>query len=156
MAEFRTSPKTVAAKNRLIGIRLAMLTLRIMENWRRLFRDNDSAMIALAIAVIMAERLMRSELDSDLESLTVPMPLEALSKCNISSVAAATGLNRETVRRKVNHLMEIGIVVREDGGIRLAPGFTQQELAGEVVQRQFDEWRRTTFDFLRFEVVTAD
>lgn len=154
MTEFKTSPKAIVAKNRLVGIRLAMLTLRMMENWRRLFRDSDSAMIALAIAVIMAERLMRSELDPDLESLTVPMPLEALSKCNISSVASATGLNRETVRRKVNRLVEIGMVVKEDGGIRLAPGFTQQALAQDVVQRQFDEWRRATADFLRFGLVS--
>ena len=153
MGSFIAVPEAAAAKNRLVGIRLAMLTLRLMENWRRLFGDNDTALIALAIVTIMSERLMRSQLDPAHESLTEPMPLEALTKCNLSSVAAATGLNRETVRRKVNRLIVIGLVVKEDGAIRLAPGFTQQMVARDVVQQQFDEWRRTTADLVRFGVV---
>lgn len=84
------------AKNRLVGIRLAMLTLRMRDNWIRLFGDHQTALIALAIIVIMSERLLRSQLDPELESLVVPMPSEDLAKCNLSSIAAATGLNRET------------------------------------------------------------
>lgn len=153
MKHFVAAPEDVVGKSRLIGIRFAMLTLRLMENWRRIFHDNDTALIALAIAVIMSERLMRTEVEPELETLAVPMPLETLAKCNISSVAAATGLNRETVRRRVNHLISMGMVVKENGAIRLAPGFTQQESVLDVVQQQFDEWRRTTTDLLRFGVV---
>lgn len=92
----------------MIGIRLAMLTLRMRDNWIKLFGDHQTALIALAVVVIMSERLMRSELDPELETLTVPMPTANLAKCNLNSIAAATGLNRETTRRKVDQLVRRG------------------------------------------------
>ena len=36
--------------------------------------------------------------------------------CNALSIAAATGLPRETVRRKMGRLVEMGILVRRDAG----------------------------------------
>jgi len=143
----------VEEKNRLIGIRLAMLTLRMRENWITLFGDHQTALIALAIVVIMSERLMRSELDPELETLAVPMPTAGLAKCNLSSIAAATGLNRETTRRKVDQLVRRGLVVRENGAVWLKPGFTQQKLAGDVVKTQLDELRRALNDMLRIEAL---
>jgi hypothetical protein len=141
------------ARSRLLGIRLAMLTLRMRDNWIKLFGDHQTALIALAIVVIMSERLMRSELDPELETLSVPMPTADLAKCNLSSIAAATGLNRETTRRKVDQLVRRGLVIREAGVIRLKPGFTQQKLAGEVVKTQLDELRRALNDLLRIEAL---
>lgn len=140
-------------KNRLIGIRLAMLTLRMRDNWIKLFGDHQTALIALAIVVIMSERLMRSELDPELETLAVPMPTADLAKCNLSSIAAATGLNRETIRRKVDQLVRRGLVVREKGAIQLRPGFTQQKLAHDVVKIQLDELRRAFNDLLRLKAL---
>lgn len=141
------------AKSRLVGIRLAALTLRLMENWRRIFPDYDSALIAIAIVVIMAERLMRADLEPDLESLELPMPTERLAKCNISSIAAATGFNRETTRRKVDALVRAGIVVREGRSIMLAPGFTQQDFVISQVQMQLEQFRRTRDDLERMGVL---
>jgi DNA-binding transcriptional ArsR family regulator len=145
----------VSSRSRLVGIRLAVLTLRMRENWRRLFGDDDAHLIALAIVAIVSERLLRTDIDPELQSLERPMPLHELSSCNINSIAAATGLNRETVRRKVGQLVERGLLTKERGSVRLAPGFTQQELACEVVKSQLDEIRRAMNDLIRAGAVTT-
>lgn len=126
------------------------------ENWLRLFDDHDTAIIALAIVAIVSERLMRAELDPELQTLATPMPESSLAKCNISSIAAATGLNRETIRRKLNRLCDKGLVINGAHGVRLAPGFTQQELACKVVGAQLDELMRAANDLLRADVIALD
>jgi hypothetical protein len=126
-----------------------MLTLRLRDNWIRLFGDHDTALIALAIVVITSERLTRAELDAQLQTLTAPLDPDALAMCNLSSIASATGLNRETTRRKIDELVRSGLVVRRGQFIRLTPGFAQQNLASEVVKTQLDELRRAVNDLLR-------
>ena len=153
MVRLSTPAEKAAAKSRLVGIRLAVLTLRLRENWQRLFGDQDSMLIALAIVAIVSERLLRTELDPEFESLEKPMPLDELSPCNINSIASATGLNRETARRKVNLLVESGMLVKDGGAISLAPGFTQQALACDVVQGQLDEIRRAVNDLIRIGAI---
>jgi len=144
-----TPAQQVGSKSRLAGIRLAVLTLRLRETWQRLFGDDDAALIALAVIVTVSDRLLRAEVDPELQSLDRPMPLDQLSTCNISSIANATGLNRETARRKVQQLVKTGLLVKKGGGVSLAPGFTQQTLAWEVVQAQLDEVRRAVNDLIR-------
>ena len=156
MVRLATPAEKAASKSRLVGIRLAVLTLRMRENWQRLFGDQDSTLIALAIVAIVSERLLRTELEAELESLEKPMPLDELSLCNINSIAIATGLNRETARRKVNLLVESGMLVRHGGAVSLAPGFTQQALAGEIVQGQLDEIRRAVNDLIRMGAIDVD
>jgi hypothetical protein len=144
------------AKSRLVGIRLADLTLRLRNNWVEMFGDADSATIILAVVAIVSERLMRVELDPEYESLKTPMPVTALANCNVSSIAAATGLNRETTRRKVAHLVKTGLLVRQGASIRLAPGFTQQKAAARLVQAQVDELRKIANDLLRMGVLSVE
>jgi IclR-like helix-turn-helix domain-containing protein len=151
-----TPTDKVTAKCRLVGIRMTLLTLRMRENWARLFGGDEEAMIGLAIVATVSERLLRSEIDPHLESLEKPMPLEELSSCNITSIATATGLNRETARRKVNALVERGLLVKDKGGIRLAPGFTQQESACATVRSQADEVRRAINDLIRAGVIDIE
>jgi hypothetical protein len=152
-ARLTTSSEQIEAKSRLIGIRLAMLTLRFRDNWIGLFGDHETALIALAIIVIASERLTRSPLDDERESLAVPMRAEDLARCNISSIAAATGMNRETTRRKVDQLVKSGLVVREGGVVRLKSGFTQQSAVAKVVKLQLNEVRRAVNDLLRMEAI---
>lgn len=149
MVRLVTHSANASFKSRLVGIRFATLTLRLRQNWTQLFGDADTAAIALAIVFLGSERLLRDELDPQLKSLAVPIPVEALASCNISSIASATGFNRETARRKVNQLVQIGMVVREGSQIRLAPGFTQQQAVMDLIRSQLDELRRTANDLLR-------
>src|ERR1051325_5192402 len=89
------------ALSRLVSIRLTMLTLRCMENWRAGIDDCEKALILVAVMAISGERFTRGEqLDPELKSLRNPIPPELQTPCNVSSIGAATGLNRETARRK--------------------------------------------------------
>lgn len=139
-----------AAKSRLVGIRMTLLTLRLIENWRRYVRDYDSAIVLLAIAAIASEKLTRTTLEPELEDLRRPMPPERLNGCNISSIAAATGLNRETTRRKVNKLAAAGFVVRrDDGTVAFTEGFTQGGKTLGLVSDQLEALRRAVNDLIR-------
>ena len=83
------------------------------------------------------------------------MPSEALAKFNISSIAGATGLNRETARKNVGGLIAQGMLVRDDGIILLAPGFTQQQVVSSIVLEQLEELRRAANGLLRMGAFTV-
>lgn len=138
------------AKSRLVGLRLSMLTLRMMENWARHVRDYDSAMIMLAVAAITGEKFTRTHLEDDLQDLRRSMPAERLTHCNISSIAEATGLNRETTRRRVNKLVDKGILVRwDDGSVAFNRGLTKNHRTIELVHMQLETLCRTVNDLAR-------
>lgn len=156
MPRLVTNEVNADAKSRLVAIRLASLTLRLRESWSQLFGDADTAAIALAIVAIVSERLLREDLDPPFESLATPLPAEFLGTCNISSIATATGLNRETARRKVNQLVRDGMISRDGAAIRLAPGFTQQQMVIKMIRSQLDEVRRASNDLMREGVFTVE
>jgi DNA-binding transcriptional ArsR family regulator len=141
------SDTQIRAKSRPAVIALVVLTLRLMENWRGIVReiggddpDTDAAMITLAVVAIGAEKFTRADLDPELGSLAMAMPPGRLNKCNISSIASATGINRETVRRKVARLQELGILSRkqEPDGIRVTSAFAAREEVQRSVHAQVD------------------
>lgn len=138
------------ANSRLTAIRLALLTSRAMENWRAGVGDNESAMILLAVVAITGERLTRTDLPRDLCSVATPLPPGYAAGCNISSIAAATGLNRETTRRKVSALIERGYLCRRPEGEICFPIDRQQDPATlEFVRRQVEAVARFANDALR-------
>lgn len=145
-----------AAMSRLTAIRLALLTSRAMENWRAGVGDNESAMIVLAVVAITGERLTRADLPEDLCSVATPLPPGYAAGCNISSIAAATGLNRETTRRRVGALIERGYLARSEGGEICFPAGRQQDPATlEFVARQLEAVARFANDALRDGVLKA-
>ena len=124
------------ANSRLTGIRLAVLTTRIMELWRRGTRDSDTAMIMVAVAAITAERFTRSGLSDEMKALDQAVPLDMLAPCNVSSIAAATGINRETARRRVNALIKSGALMRLEGGEIVFPvGYMQNPETALLVRK---------------------
>ena len=145
------------ANSRITAIRLTMLTLRWMEKWRRNVTDYDSAMILVAVVAITAERFTRSGLDEEFRAISQPMPAEQLAPCNVSSIAAATGINRETTRRKVNALVKNGFLVRsEDGVIGFKPGHLQQDYIHDLVRSQLESVVRTVNDLCRDGILLCD
>jgi len=138
------------ANSRLAALRLTTLTLRWMENWRRSVSDYDSAMILLAVVAITAGRLLRSDLEPELRNMANQLPEGRLARCNFSSIAAATGLNRETTRRKVRELVDAGFLVRlQDGSIRFPLGYLQRPETAELVRRQLDTLTRSVNELAR-------
>jgi hypothetical protein len=149
------------AKSRLAHLSLLSLNLRLMENWRSLqitawgsVMDYESTMIVMAIIVISAEKLLRTDLDSELETLAQPLPQERLSRVNFSSIAAATAINRETVRRKVSDLVERGVVVRDEDGVRMAHGSIKFESLREIIDAQLDAVTRTANHLSRVGILS--
>lgn len=139
------------ANSRLIGIRIATLSLRLMENWRKQTNDYDTAMILVSITAIAAEKLFRTGLEEELRNLKSPIAADRLSHCNVSSIAAATGINRETARRKINRLIANGWLVRgADGTIGYAPGFAQRESTMKLVRQQLETVRKAANDLMLY------
>jgi Holliday junction resolvasome RuvABC ATP-dependent DNA helicase subunit len=139
------------ANSRLSAIRLAMFTLRNMERWRVLADDCQEALILVAVGAINGERLVREEgLEEELRDLRTILPQEHFRQCSISSVAAATGLNRETTRRKVNELIAEGQLIRTGRGrLQYAPGLAQSRKVSELVRSQLDALVRVTNELCR-------
>ena len=149
-------------KSRLAHVSLLALNLRLMENWRSLqiatrgtVLDCESTLIVMAIIVISAEKLLRAELDPQFLSLAQRLPQDRLSRVNLSSIAAATAINRETVRRKVKDLQEAGMVVRDEDGIRMAQGAIQVEVLRKTIDAQLDAITRTVNQLSRIGVLVA-
>jgi len=153
--------EATVAKSRLVHIALLNLNLRFMENWRsaqiasgRSVLDYESLMILMAIIVISGERVLRTELESDLQSLAQQLPTSKVGKVNISSVAAATAINRETVRRKVNNLEKTGWLVRDKDGILTVHGVIPYEVLREIVGAQLDALTRTVNQLAKLNVLS--
>lgn len=149
MARIVAQPEA-GGESRLAGIELALLTLRCMERWRDAAGDYNSAIILLAVVAISAEKLTRAPLDDHLRSLSEPFPTTELTLCNISSVAAATGFNRETTRRYVNRLIARDLLERRpDGTLAFTAGYLQRDEIGRLLQSQLDSFSRSATEFLR-------
>ena len=142
-------------KSRVAGIELAALTLRCMENWSRRAGGYDAAMILIAVVAITSGKFLRGSLLAGFEDLHRRMPSENLAQCNIASIAEATGLNRETARRKVTELVDRGMLIRSDlDGVRFRDGLLQEEGIIELVTSQVEAFRRTAERFLKEGVLT--
>ena len=136
----RVDEEQLEANDRPAAIALALYTLRAMEEWRRTVPDYDCVMILLAVAAILGERLARVGVAPEYASLGRPIEPSLLPRCNVSSIAHATGLNRESTRRKVNDLIRRELLERAaDGTIGFRAGLLQQAWARKMVKRQLVE-----------------
>lgn len=141
---------SAAANSRLTGIRLAVLTARCVELWRRDVHDVQNAMIIVAVVAITSEKLLRGELPPEQRALQNYLPLGDLQRCNVASIAAATGLNRETARRRVERLIEIGSLIKTaEGEIALPPDRVQDPAALALVRKHLEAVTRFVNDSLR-------
>ena len=154
--------EAAAAKSRLVHVTLLNLNLRFMENWRsvqvhsgRPALDYESLMILMATIVISAERVLRADLESDLQTLAQQLPASKVGRVNISSIAAATAINRETVRRKVINLEKAGWLIRDKEGIRTVPGVIPFEVLRKVIGAQLDALSRAVNQLTKLHVLSS-
>ena len=152
----RVNERELDEKSRPAAIALSIYTLRAMEMWKRYVPDYDCAMIMIAVIAITAERLTRGELDAEYGPLSRSIDLDMLQKCNISSIAHATGLNRESTRRKVNDLISRDRLARlEDGTVFFREGLTQEPAVREMVGQQMREIAAVCERLRRLGVIDA-
>lgn len=137
----------IRKKSRPISIVLSMLTLRLIENWQTLLKsyehaeidDLDCTLIVLSVVAIGAEKFTRRGLEQHYLDLGNALPAGHLSPCNLSSIASATGIHRETVRRKVRSLVAAGILEKErDDGIRVTPAFAARPTVLKCIRSQIE------------------
>ncbi len=154
--------KVAETKSRLVHVSLLGLNLRLMENWRSVRMaltggapDYETTMILMAIIVISAEKQLRTGLDCDLQTLAQRLPEDLLSRVNLSSIASATGINRETVRRKVSELQKAGFVERDRQGIRIIHGVLEFNVLREIIEAQLDAIARTVTQLTKLGALTV-
>ena len=150
------------AKSRLVHVALLSLNLRLMENWRSVqlassnsILDYETVMILMAIVVISADKLLRMELEPELQNFERQLPQGATSKVNLISIAAATGVNREKVRRKVNDLVNAGLVRRNREGIQIVQGAIELDVLRKVIDAQLDAIARTVNHLSKIGVLVS-
>ncbi len=105
--------------------------------------DIDLAIIAGAAGIVSTEALMRNEaLRQDFANMKTIVG-DRQRGCNALSLAEATGLPRETVRRKMKRLVEMGLLVRRGArdyiwqpGVLQSPPYHQlfEELSIETLR----------------------
>ena len=157
MARLVTNASMAEANSRLVVLRLASLILRMRAGWAELFDDLDTAAIALAVASIHADRLLRDEnVPPEVRNLKHPLPEHLYVRCNIASIAFAAGLNRETARRKIRKLEEAGILVSEGSDVRLAADLPQRADLISLVRAQVDFVRKTADELMRDGVIVYE
>lgn len=133
----RIDQTKAAAKSRIALIHLGDFSLNLISNWRDRLPDIESMLIVLAVLVIRGGRLTRAAIAEDHADLATRVPPDMLGRCNIASVAFATGLNRETVRRRAKRLIEQNLLMyEEDGSLGLASGLLQLPVSKEITQKQ--------------------
>jgi transposase-like protein len=120
-----------------------------MERWNKNVRDHETVMILAATFVIAADSSLRPRLKDEFPDLGIQMPTHVLGRANISSIAAAAGVNRETARRKLRDLEERGLVSRDQtGSVRIAPGVLQTDGARDAVLEQLEPLVRLVNDLI--------
>lgn len=142
--KFQIDDERAAAQLRKIGLQLAISGLRIVEEYRRVYgEDNDRVMIILAVVASTLERAMRSDEAGEFSDLRQVLPEELIGPCNVASIAIATGLPRETARRKVNALIAENILKRDRRGvITFVSGIGQNPVIYRMLRRQAGEIAR--------------
>ena len=147
----------IGTKGRVIGLRMALMTLRVMEHWRQhLGLDYEEAMIVLATAAVTMEKFTRSEFEPELENIRNAVPATQLARCNVSSIAVAVGLNRETARRKVNGLVANGMLLKDrNGSLRLSPEYTLSVPTSDMMKRHLETLVHTANELVRDGILRA-
>ena len=118
------------ANSRLAATVHASHVLRAVERWRTLLPADEHAMVMILLSVIAigGDRLLRTDLPGPARRLDGPLDPALLAPVNLSSIAHATGLNRETARRKVNALVDRGFLVRSaDGNVGYREGLLREQ-----------------------------
>lgn len=134
----------IRSNNRLALVQLVNLNLRLLEEWRSAqieltgeALDCESIMIMMAIIGTGAEKLARTGKLKEFPDLNTPVDVTQLRRCNLSSIAETTGLNRELVRRRVKKLEDLGFLERcSDCNVRVAGRHLQEPRVHASIEKQ--------------------
>ena len=104
--------------------------------------DYEAILIYWSVVVASVGRYLRSDDLITLIESGGPLPEEEHHPISARAIAEATGLPRETVRRKIAILVEAGHLVQDPRGVRTRPGLLEQRQNGQFVATATREIKR--------------
>jgi len=129
----------------------AMNGLIVLEGLLRVMRaagdtyghDYEAILIYWSVVVASVGRYLRNDDQTKLIEIDGgPLPEEAHHPVSARAIAEATGLPRETVRRKIAALVAGGYLAQDSRGVRTLPGLLDQRGNAEVFAAAAREIRR--------------
>jgi len=135
-------PVQPATYSRTLGFYSVEYLLRTLRNLGPAFNhDYERMIITLSVTMGNVQHLINlPDQLAPYEDLSTIIPAELQRPVTRLAITRATGLPRETVRRKVASLIEAGVLIKDPrGGVRMTPGaLTSELLIGAVVQNDAD------------------
>ncbi len=147
MSKLRVTRNPGKDNSRLFAIAFIRYFLRGCRLELELFDgDMELAIIAQAVAISSVDALLRDpNFKTEFHALSAVVGTERQRGVNALSVAQATGLARETVRRKMLRLVELDILIKRDSGdFVVKPGVIQ----GPAFGRLFSDLEAETVRFV--------
>jgi hypothetical protein len=146
------------ANSRIFAIAFVRFFQQACRAQMKLFADDiDLVVVAGSVAIANIETRMRDkDFRREFRDVSTVVGIDRQRGCNALSVAEATGLPRETVRRKINRLVEMGILVRRGvGDYVLRPGVIQTPPFADMFRDMSDELLRMVNECLDEEVFSV-
>jgi hypothetical protein len=116
-------PRGVLAANGLIVVEGLLRIMRAAGDTYG--HDYEAILIYWSVVVASVGRYLRDEVKL-IENAGGPMSPEEHHPISARAIAEATGLPRETVRRKIATLVADGFLAQDSRGVRSVPGLLEQ------------------------------
>src|ERR1700759_3190021 len=118
-------PRGILATNGLIVFEGLLRVMRAAGDTYG--HDYEAILIYWSVIVASVGRYLRNDDQAKLiESGGAPLPEEEHHPISARAIAEATGLPRETVRRKIAALVADGFLAQDSRGVRTKPGLMSQ------------------------------
>jgi hypothetical protein len=119
------------------------------------FGDMDQAIIAGVVGVGSIEHMMRvPEFRESFGDYRTVIGIDGQRGVNAFSISQATGIPRETVRRKLKDLVARGVIMEKTKGVYIMkPGFVQQPENVAALQQVLDHFLQIMNDAVNLGIV---
>ena len=125
-------PRGVQAANGLVFLEGMLRIMRAAGDTYG--HDYEAILIYWSVVVASVGRYLRNDDQVKLiESAGAPLAPEEHHPVSARAIAEATGLPRETVRRKIAALVADGFLAQDSRGVRTIPGLLDQRGNGAVI-----------------------
>jgi hypothetical protein len=134
-------PRGILAANGLVVLEGLLRVMRAAGDTYG--HDYEAILIYWSVVVASVGRFIRNDdLITLIETSGGPLPADAHHPISARAIAEATGLPRETVRRKIAVLVEAGHLAQDTRGVRTTPGLLDQRDNAQFVAQTAREIKR--------------
>ncbi|HMT40489.1 MAG TPA: hypothetical protein PKC81_02530 [Sphingorhabdus sp.] len=150
-------PNAADAKLRLSGFLVANQFLATAATLRRAFDlGHDDVLIVLTVALGNVQRMLRTPDAQGLAASTALVEQDRIIPVSRRAVARATGLSRETVRRRINSLLLCGKLLEWEDGVRTARRLILSPQIRESIHEMLELTAGTCRALQREGIIIAD